>query len=66
MNNKEKKSGMYSETPIIKIGKYEISEMSGPEKSDSVWIHDTVEGESGEFNKEKLIPILDKFFSDNF
>ena len=59
------KSGMYGEMPVIKIGKYTIAEMSDAENEDSVWIEDTNAKDGGQFRKEKILPILDKFFLDN-
>ena len=57
------KSGMYGEMPIIKIGKFEISEMSDKEDCDSVWIHDTEQDDGGEFKKDALSIILGDFYS---
>ena len=64
--SKEKKSGMYGEMPIIKIGKYTISEMSNDENESTVWVQDTETDEGGQFQKEKLLPILEAFFNSNF
>ncbi len=60
------KSGMYSEMPIIKIGKYTIAEMSDDEDCKSVWIEDTGTGEGGQFSKESLSKVLDKYYEEFF
>ncbi len=64
--SENKKSGMYGEMPIIKIGKYTISEMSNCENESTLWIQDTESDEGGQFQKEDLIPILETFFNNNF
>lgn len=53
-----------SRMPIIKIGKYNISEMS--EHEDSVLIEDTETGEGGQFRKELIFRFLEKFYCKYF
>lgn len=60
------KSGMYGEMPVIKIGKYTIAEMSDEEKCSTIWIADSETGEGGQFSKDALLPILEKFYFENF
>ncbi len=60
-----KKSGMYGELPIIKIGKFEISMMS-EDKDDAVWIKDTETDEGGEFHTQFLEPVIEEYFNNNF
>lgn len=66
IESENNKSGMYGEMPIIKIGKYNISEMSNNENETTVWIKDTDSDEAGQFQKEDLLPILEAFFNSNF
>jgi len=62
--DKDKKVGMYGETPQIIIGRLTISEMNIP-AGESVWIeHES--GEGGEFRKDLLEPVLQKFYDENF
>ncbi len=63
---KEIKSGMYGEMPVIKIGKYHISEMSNLETCSSVWIKDTEADDAAEFKKESLFKIIDEFYKKHF
>lgn len=60
------KSGMYGETPTIKIGRFLLSEMQMP-SGESVWIEDT-EGNSdaAEFNKKTIEPFLKEFYDSHF
>ena len=60
------KSGMYGEMPIVKIGKFEISEMSDKEDCDSVWIHDTNQDDGGEFKKSTLESVLNDYYNKHF
>jgi len=62
----EKKSGMYGETPKIKIGKYIIADMSNEEECSTVWIEDTERGEGGQFSKNSLVDFIDKFYNEFF
>ena len=57
---------MYGEMPVIKIGKYSISEMSDKENEDSVWLQDEETGNGGQFRKEHLLPVIDEFYQKHF
>ena len=61
----EKKSGMYGEMPILKIGRYELSDMSNEPDSNSVWIDDIEDGDGGEFSKSDLEGIIEKYYNEN-
>lgn len=61
----EKLSGMYGQMPVIRIGNMTISEMSNAEDCKSVWIQ-VDDDEGGEFQKSALLPIIEKFFKENF
>lgn len=60
------KSGMYGETPQLKIGKLVISKMEENPKSDSFWIEDTDSGEGGEFSGTALCEAIEEFFNAHF
>ena len=57
---------MYGEMPVIKIGKYSISEMSDKENEDSVWLQNEETGNGWQFRKEHLFPVIDEFYQKHF
>lgn len=59
------KSGMYGEMPTVKIGRFTIAQMSDAKGCKQVWIQDGEE-EGGEFHCDKLEPVIEKFFNENF
>lgn len=61
-----KKSGMYGEMPVIKIGKYTIAEMSDRENETTIWIENTESGEGGQFSKESFEKTLEKHYKEYF
>lgn len=65
-NDGIEKSGMYGEMPKIKIGKYTIADMSNEVDCKTIWIEDTTTGEGGQFSKETLLPILEKYYREHF
>lgn len=65
MENSERKIGMYGEMPVIKIGKFTISEMTNDEDCSTVWIQHT-DSEGGEFSKESLEKTIEKHFNEFF
>lgn len=58
------KSGMYDETPKIQIGNFTICEFTLP-PGDSIWINDNEE-DATQFPKALFLPMLKKFYDDNF
>lgn len=48
----------------IVLGNYIVTEMSAYE--DCIWIQNIKSSEGGQFHKDKLIPIIDEFFKENF
>lgn len=56
---KEKKLGMYRETPRVQIGKYSICKQS----EGQIWI-EHVSGEGGAFPEEMLEKHLQKFYDE--
>lgn len=59
---KEKKIGMYGDTPRVQIGKFTICEQSDP-VGETVWIESDKDG--GEFPKILLEKIIEEFYNKN-
>lgn len=58
--------GMYGEAPVVKIGKYTISNntVDGKDRTD-VWIEEA-DVDGGQFRQSDLEVVIKKFYDDNF
>ena len=60
------KNGMYGEMPKVKIGKFNISQMSDKEGEEYLWIQDTEDGEGGGFDGRLIEKDFEKLFNKHF
>jgi len=51
-----KKSGMYGDMPIIKIGKFSISMMTNVKGDERIWVQEGEE-EAGEFHETQILEL---------
>jgi hypothetical protein len=58
------KIGMYGETQIVKVGKYNICRQDPDGKNKSVWIENN-DGIGGEFSDIIFESAMDVFFKEN-
>jgi len=62
---KENKSGMYGETPSVRIGRFVISQMTNNNNDAKIWIKNG-EDEAGEFDGKNLEKHIEIFFNSEF
>ena len=65
MQKEQKKSGMYGETPRVKIGRFVISQMTNNKDDARIWIENE-EGEAAEFDGLTLEKSIEEFFNREF